>query len=333
MKTRLFALAGLLLLLVSSTLPMDAAEVKTVRLLTVGNSFSQNATRHLTNLAEAGGHKLIHRPIVVGGASMELHAKKFQNFEEDPKLTNGYYSSKKSLKQLLLEDKWDYVTIQQASIKSHDLKTYQPFAGQLKDYIKQHAPQAQLLVHQTWAYRVDDPRFKVAKPKEGEPKTQAEMYEGLSKAYKTITAELGAKRLPVGDAFYMADTDTKWSFKEDTKFDAKKAEEPALPDQTHSLHVGWRWTKKGDKTTLGMDGHHANLAGEYLGACVWYEVLFGESAIGNKFIPKGLDAEYAKFLQETAHKAVMKAKEEKKAQLDGQRLGLIYREELAAATN
>ena len=50
--------------------------------------------------------------------------------------------------------------------------------------------------------------------------------------------------------------------------------------------------------------HHANLAGEYLGACVWYEILFGESAVGNSYVPKGLDTEYARFLQETAHKAV-----------------------------
>jgi hypothetical protein len=312
MKMRVIALAGVLLLLVTSSGTLAAAEAKTVRLLTVGNSFSRNATRYLTNLVEAGGHKLVHQPIVVGGASMELHAKKFQDFESDPAKTNGYYSGKRSLKQHLLAEKWDYVTIQQASIKSHDLGTYQPFAGQLRDYIKQHAPQAQLMVHQTWAYRVDDPRFKVAKPKEGEPKTQAEMYEGLSKAYKTITAELGAKRLPVGDAFYIADTETKWGYKTDAKFDAKKATAPELPDQTHSLHVGWKWAKgKDGKMTLGMDGHHANLAGEYLGACVWYEVLFGESAVGNKFIPKGLDAEYAKFLQETAHKAVTQMKQEK----------------------
>ncbi len=309
MKFRLLALVGALLLAVTAVPASYAAEVKTVKLLTVGNSFSRNATRYLTNLVEAGGHKLIHQPIVVGGASMELHAKKFQDFESDPAKTNGYYSGKKSLRQHLLAEKWDYVTIQQASIKSHNLETYQPFAGQLKDYIKQHAPQAQLMVHQTWAYRVDDPRFKVTKPKAGEPKTQAEMYEGLSKAYTTITAKLGAKRIPVGDAFYLADTDAKWGFKEDTKFDSKKATAPELPDQTHSLHVGWKWAKgKDGKMTLGMDGHHANLAGEYLGACVWYEVLYGESVVGNKYFPKELDAEYAKFLQETAHKAVEKMK-------------------------
>ena len=54
-----------------------------------------------------------------------------------------------------------------------------------------------------------------------------------------------------------------------------------------------------------MDGHHANMAGEYLGACVWYETLFGKGVEGNSFVPKGLDPEYAKFLQATAHRAVV----------------------------
>jgi hypothetical protein len=56
-----------------------------------------------------------------------------------------------------------------------------------------------------------------------------------------------------------------------------------------------------------MDGHHANAAGQYVGACVWYEVLFGPSVVGNTFVPKGLDPAYAKFLRETAHRAVTAA--------------------------
>ena len=132
------------------------------------------------------------------------------------------------------------------------------------------------------------------------------MYRGLTAAYDRLASEFGAKIIPGGDAFVRADTDAKWGFKPDAKpFDAKTAKQPDLPIQTHSLHVGWRWAKSkdGKKTTLGMDGHHANLAGEYLGACVWYEVLFGESTVGISFIPKGLDAEFARFLQETAHQA------------------------------
>ncbi len=312
MRARLFLSWVALWLLVLSQSLSAAEAAKTVRVLTIGNSFSRNATHYLGDLAEAMGNKLVHGAIVVGGASLELHAGKMHDSEKDPASAKGLYPTKRSLKEELQRERWDYVTIQQASIKSHDIATYKPFANELAEYIKKHAPQVKLLVHQTWAYRVDDPRFKVAEPKPGEPKTQAEMYEGLTSAYKTITAELGATRIPVGDAFHLADTDEKWGYQPDAKFDVKKAEPPALPDQTHSLHVGWRWVKgKNGKTTLSMDGHHANMAGEYLGACVWYEVLFNESVVGNKYVPKGLDKDYAKFLQETAHKAVSDARESK----------------------
>ena len=62
-----------------------------------------------------------------------------------------------------------------------------------------------------------------------------------------------------------------------------------------------------------MDGHHANTAGEYLGACVWFEVLFGESVVGNAFVTPGLDKTYARFLQETAHKTVEASRSYEKA--------------------
>lgn len=283
-----------------------AGEAKTVRILTIGNSFSSNATNHLDDLALAGGHTLIHTPLVIGGASFQVHADKAKLHEAKPDDTAGLYTSGRGLKENLGLEKWDYVTIQQASIKSHNLATYQPYAGILRDFITKHAPQAKLLIHQTWAYRKDDPRFTKPSDKLGEPKTQKEMYRGLTAAYDKIAAELGGKVIPVGDALFMADTDKTWGYQTDTSFDPKTAKQPALPNQKHSLHVGWRWanSKDGKKSTLGMDGHHANLAGEYLGACVWYEILFGESAVGNRYIPKGFDAEYARFLQETAHKSV-----------------------------
>ncbi len=294
--------ARLITALLLLSLSVFAGEPKTVRILTIGNSFSANATHYLKDLAKAGGHSLIHNSLVIGGSSFQVHADKTKA-EGKARL----YTSGRDLIANLTLDRWDYVTIQQASIKSHDFATYQPHASILRDLITKHAPQAKLLIHQTWAYRVDDPRFAVKAPKPGEPKTQEEMYHGLTAAYDQLAAEFGAKIIPVGDAFFRADTDSKWSFKPDPKpFNPKTAKQPELPVQTHSLHVGWRWAKSkdGKKTTLGMDGHHANLAGEYLGACVWYEVLFGESAEGIGFIPKGLDAEYSRFLQETAHHAV-----------------------------
>lgn len=288
-----------------------ASRVKTVRLLTVGNSFSQNATRFLGDLATNAGRVLIHHQAVIGGATMAQHLEKAAFHGQDPQDPRGFYTSKRSLKQELLAEPWDFVTIQQASLKSHDLATYRPSARELHDYLKRYAPQVKVLVHQTWAYRRDDPRFASAAPKPGEPATQEAMYQGLTRAYTAIAAELSARRIPVGDAFFLADTDPAWGYRPDTQFDLKRAKPPALPDQTHSLHVGWRWVKgKDGQESLRMDGHHANVAGQYLGGCVFYEVLFGESVVGNRFVPKGLDAAYARFLQETAHRAVLKSRSE-----------------------
>ncbi|MGC4006288.1 MAG: hypothetical protein QM811_25480 [Pirellulales bacterium] len=193
---------------------------------------------------------------------------------------------------------------------------------------------------------MDDPRFKVAKPKAGEPKTQREMYDLLHAAYGAIAKDLAIRTIPVGTAFITVDEDPTWAYKPDASFDAKTAVAPALPDQTHSLHMGWSWkspaapksteekaaeeqtsskeakssgatksnavekaaTTAPAKPTLGMDGHHANTAGQYLGACVWYEILFDTTCVGNTFKPKGLDEEFRLHLQKVAHETVAKAK-------------------------
>ena len=281
--------------------PADVSP-KHVRLLSVGNSFTRNATRYLDELANASGHKLTHQMLNIGGSPLELHAGKALAFENDRTDEHAKYSGGESLQEALQSNSWDVVTIQQLSIKSHDVQTYRPYAQQLAEVIHRYAPEAQLLVHQTWAYRKDDPRFSKPPKSKGEPATQEAMYRGLSEAYKTIVSELSAKRIPVGDAFWAADSDAKFGY-QPTAFAANEATYPQLPDQTHSLHVGYRWQKKDGKPTLRMDGHHANLAGEYLGACVWLECLFGVSPVGNDFVPAGLDREYAAFLQQKAHEA------------------------------
>ncbi len=52
-----------------------------------------------------------------------------------------------------------------------------------------------LSIHQTWAYRCDDPRFAKKSPEPGQPATQEAMYEGLTHAYEAIATELGVSAL------------------------------------------------------------------------------------------------------------------------------------------
>ena len=290
--------------------PNSPTTKKTVRLMTIGNSFSNDATAYLKDIAAADGNLLVLKTANIGGSPMKLHWDRAELHERDPQNKEGIYTAGRGLKELLSDGPHDFVTMQQRSLSSHDIATYRPYAENLRDYVKKYAPEAELLLHETWAYRVDDPRFSVTKPVPGEPATQREMYDGLAQAYRTIAAELKVRIIPAGDAFIAADENPKWGFKPAANINLKTINPSALPDQSRSLHVGYT-LKKNDKgvNTFNMDGHHASPAGRYLGACVWYEVLFKTSCVGNKFIPAGINADYARYLQETAHAAVAKLNE------------------------
>ena len=273
-----------------------AAEAeKKVRLLTLGNSFAGNALQFLEPMAKATGHNLEVRRCNPGGCSLAQHWERIQLGDADPANPNGQYDGK-TLSAILADGPWDVITIQQYSLISHDLASYRPYAADLVTYLKQRVPQAEIVMHQTWAYRCDDARFVPT----SDVKTQQDMYDGVTKSYDTMATDLGLRLMPSGDAFWAADHDPLWGYKPDTAFVIANAVEPALPNQTHSLHVGYRWNKH----ALAMDGHHAGQAGCYLAGLVWYESIFHQSCVDMPFTPSGMDPKYAAFLRQTAHAAV-----------------------------
>ena len=102
--------------------------------------------------------------------------------------------------------------------------------------------------------------------------------------------------------------DPAWGkFVPDPEFNLKTAVYPAFPkNEKRSLHGGYSWHKdaKTGKFTLGWDKFHANAQGDYLLGCVWLEFFFGQSAVGNTFVPKGVAVEDAAVLQRVAHRVV-----------------------------
>ncbi len=60
------------------------------------------------------------------------------------------------------------------------------------------------------------------------------------------------------------------------------------------------WTSRPDLELYAGDGSHASLAGTYLAACVFFEVLTGRSPVGNGGLPGGLDPAEAMILQVAA---------------------------------
>jgi len=284
---------------------------RTVRLLTVGNSLSQDATRWLDKIARAAGHVLERDECAFGGASLEQHWRRAETSCRDPADPSGRYPTGKSLVESLQSRPWDAVTIQQVSTLSHDPDTFQPHADRLVALIAEFAPTARLWLHETWEYRADSPRFTATAVKPGEPRSAEEMYRGIREAYRALSDALDAPVIPAGDAFHMALQHDRFRHRVDPSFDPARVEHPALPDQAGSLHVGWNW-KRGDdgRWTLALDDRHCSVAGSYLAGCVWFESLFEASSVGNPFVPPGLDPAAARVLQEIAHRAVSARREQ-----------------------
>ena len=283
------------------TLGASSSSGETLRLFAVGNSFSQNATTYLPQLAKAGGHELVFGTAQTGGCSLERHWKAIEADLADPDGKEAKIYGGKSLTEIISKGKWDVVTMQQYSLLSSDLETYRPFAEKLHAHLKTLQPGAEIVVHQTWAYRSDASRFgQVAAGKQAAD--QREMWERSRAAYRQIAGDLGARVIPVGDAFWRVSSDPKWGYKPDTTYDFQNPVFPYCPSRTNSLHVGYRWST--DKK-LTKDANHANVAGQYLGGLVWYGFLFRESPENLTFVPVGLSPEFAAHLRQVAWQVVL----------------------------
>lgn len=298
MKT-LIKLKFVVVLVLTICLKLQAQEpVKTLRVLMIGNSFSQNASRYLPQMAEEAEIKLVLGRAEMGGCSLKRHWDSVLVNNVDTNKGRAYKGM--SLRQLLAQ-KWDIVTMQQYSLLSGDEATYWPYAKNLYDLVKSYQPDARIFVHQTWAYRSDAVNWgKIGGEKRA--KNNEEMWTKSRAAYHRMAKDLGGLIIiPSGDAFYSVATDKKWRFKKDPAFDYANPVYPALPSEENSINVGYSWAKNKE---LKFDPNHANEAGCYLAGLVWYQHLFKKDPTQLKFKPESLTDEFAGFLKQTALKTV-----------------------------
>jgi len=280
-----------------------SAGARELNLLSIGNSFSWSVDPFLREIVKADGEDtLFYEHASLGGWPLKGHWDLVEKSEKDPNFKPyGKAPDNFSLKEKLQSRKWDVITIQQASHDSWVSGTYEPYAANLLAYIKKYAPQAEVVIQQTWSYRFDDDRLD----KWGiDPKT---MYEKLTENYLNLGKELNLRVIPVGLAVQTArDTEPEQYVPYD-KTELKKLKYPdALPSEKGSFNRGlwWEKSKDGDTYTVKRDAFHLNSRGCYLQACVWYAFLFEKDPTAIKFIPKGIDEADAKFMQETAKKVL-----------------------------
>ena len=205
-----------------------------------------------------------------------------------------------TLKEALVSQKWNFVTLQQVSDLSWKAETFYPYIEKLYDLVKKFAPQAQIVIHQTWAYRCD------AHELEKYGISQNEMFTRLKQSYYDASKKLGCRVIPCGEAFQKARAIFKYT--PDKNYDYEDAKPLELPDQSKSLIKGYFW-KTGNTATgkaeLTLDGRHGNEKGCYLANAVWYEMFTKNSILDNKFCPEGVSQDELDILKHVAHETVI----------------------------
>lgn len=316
--------------------PAEAAKPeripRSLSVLAIGNSYSGNATSYLKTIAAAAGDEVVLGLAVTAGAPLDRHARRVKLDRDDPshplghpypaRYLPGYPATdgdpeKISLRDALTYRDWDVVTIQQASYKSFKSETLEPYATELIALIRETNPDARILIHQTWAYRIDANRLA------NWGMTQKQMHDGLVTSYDFLSLQHRLPQIPVGDAFALARTTPDWSYRVDETYSFENPGPETLPDQSGSLNFGynWRTDRETGEPVLVLDASHTNFAGSYLASCVWYAVLFdADPRAAASFTPSKLTAEQAASLREIAHDAVV-AEQRWAASLENPRFG------------
>ena len=160
-----------------------------MRILSIGNSFSRNSHTFLHRMACSADECLETTNLYIGGCPLSLHFRNMLSNEAAYELDfNGYRTGfKVSLKQSLLANEWDIITIQQASSKSFSPDSYKPYISKVIDYVREICPKAKIYIHQTWAYqdgsnRLSDYGFS----------SSDEMFALIEEAYNKAAVEIHA---------------------------------------------------------------------------------------------------------------------------------------------
>lgn len=163
-----------------------------MKILSIGNSFSQDAHKWLHKLAKANGVGVETANLFIGGCSLDTHWNnvKENNAHYDLEFNGGSCERKISITEALELEKWDIITVQQVSSLSGMYETYEPYLSSLVSVVRKAQPDAKIYFHQTWAYETDSVHGGFVNYNND----QAEMYrciiETSEKAARSINAEL-----------------------------------------------------------------------------------------------------------------------------------------------
>ena len=235
-----------------------------MKILSIGNSFSQDGVFYLHQIAAAAGFDIETVNLVIGGCSLERHWNNIRSGSKEYAFeVNGRLEKEEpvSLNDVIAGQKWDFVTLQQVSHLAGILPTYHPFIESLFEFVCAGAPGAEIVLHQTWNYPPDSDHSGFV----NYGRNPKRMYKAVRKTYKTAARQLGGLRIiPSGDAIYSA-------------------------------------AKSG--INLYRDGFHMSIIhGRYLLGLVWFRFFTGMDVSAVDFRPDGITPDQEKTIKGIAAK-------------------------------
>ena len=249
-------------------LPLSA---KVIRVLAIGNSFSQDAVeQYLYELAHAQGDSLVIGNAYIGGCSIDRH---YTNLVKDSalyayrKIVGGVRSERRkwTLKKILRDEQWDIISLQQASQLTGDPESFRNLPL-LKRLVQSYTTNfhVEFVWHMTWAY-AEDFKSPLFYPYDN---NQRKMYSYIVSTMLTVMPTISYPRIiPTGTAIQLV--------------------------RLRMVDI------------LNRDGMHLSYTlGRYTAACTWCEFLTGRIVDGNSYYPATISESEAQICQEEAHEAV-----------------------------
>ena len=217
-----------------------------MKILSIGNSFSDDAQRYLREIASSEGIEIETLNLCIGGCSLERHA---DNIKTGNREYLFHYNGDMNCEDLITIEEgismreWDIVTLQQVSTESFKEESFYPFIHEIASYVREKLPKAKIYIHQTWAYEYGCPRVLEVTGGNG-----AEfMLEGIRNSYGRARREIGAQAIiPSGELMELL--------------------------------------YKNGATKIYRDTFHASYGlGRYALGLLWFKLFTGRSVLNNSF--------------------------------------------------
>ena len=162
-----------------------------MKVLSIGNSFSDDAQRYLREIAAKEGVEIETLNLCIGGCPLSLHA---ENIKSGKRMYLFHYNGDVNREDLITFDEgllmreWDVVTLQQVSTESFKEESYYPYIYEVVDYVRSKLPNAKIYLQMTWAYEHGCQRvFEVTGGNDSDY-----MLAGIRRAYARAKREIDA---------------------------------------------------------------------------------------------------------------------------------------------